>query len=203
MGDPRKLRKRYDTPSHPWQGERIKEEKELMIKFGLKNKKEVWKAQSYLRDLRGQARTLQAHIRTENKQSIKEADLLLKRCYKLGILNEGAPLQDVLAIEIETVLSRRLQTLVYTKGLASTPKQARQLISHGHIILKDRRATIPGMLVPKFDERTLNYDESSPFAFEEHPMRPKSSIQSEGIEGVSQVPEKISIEVPSSDGGEN
>lgn len=202
MGDPRKLRKRFNTPSHPWQGERIKEEKELMIKFGLKNKKEVWKAESYLRELRGQARHLQAQIRTEDRQAIKEADQLLKRCYKLGLLNEGAPLQDVLAIEIETILSRRLQTLVYTKGLSSTPKQARQLISHGHIILNDRRVTIPGMLVPRMNERSIDYQDSSPFAFEEHPMRPKSSVKTETGDEVSQVPEKISIEAPTAEGGE-
>jgi small subunit ribosomal protein S4 len=196
MGDPKKLRKRFETPSHPWQGERIKEEKELMIKYGLKNKKEVWKAQSYLRSLRGQARNLQASIRTENPQAIKEADLLLKKCVKLGFLEEGAPLVDVLAIPIETLLSRRLQSLVYTKGLASTPKQARQMITHGHIILEDRRVTIPGMIVGKQDERLIEYDEGSPYAFEEHPMRPKSGTIEEVMEGPTQVPEKITIEVP-------
>lgn len=202
MGDPRKLRRKFDTPSHPWQGERIKEEKELMIKYGLKNKKEVWKAQSYLRKLRGQARTLQAQIRTENKQAIKESDQLLKKCSKLGLLGEGSSLVDVLAIEIETILSRRLQSLVYTKGLASTPKQARQLISHGHIIINDRRVTVPGMIVPRFDERFIDYFTSSPFAFEEHPMRPKSkTAAAEGLEQPTQVPEKITIEV-SSEGGE-
>ncbi len=199
MGDPRKLRKRYDTPSHPWQGERIKLEKELMVKYGLKNKKEVWKAQSYLRNLRGQARTLSAQIRTEGKQAMKETDLLLKKCYKLGLLNEGAPLNEVLAIEVEVVLSRRLQSLVYTRGLATTPKQARQLISHGHIIIKDRRMTIPGMIVPKFDEKFIDYDISSPFAFEGHPMRPNVSTP-EPLEGPSQVPEKISIDTATKEG---
>jgi len=199
MGDPRKLKKKFESPSHPWQGERIKEEKELMIKYGLKNKKEVWKAQSFLRNLRGQARTLQAHIRTENKQAIKEADLLLKKCSRLGFLGEGAPLTDVLAIEIDTLLSRRLQTLVYTKGLASTPKQARQMIIHGHIILKDRRVTIPGLIVPKIDERFIEYDQKSPFAFEEHPMRPKTETVAP-FEATSQVPEKISIDAPGGEG---
>ena len=200
MGDPRKLRKRYDTPSHPWQGERIKLEKELMVKYGLKNKKEVWKAQSYLRNLRGQARTLSAKIRTDDKQAMMEIDLLLKKCYKLGLLNDGAPLNEVLAIEIEAVLSRRLQSLVYTRGLSSTPKQARQLISHGHIIIKDRRVSIPGLIVPKFDEKFIDYDNSSPFAFDGHPMRPNSSSTPEPLEGPSQVPEKISIKAETTEG---
>jgi len=193
MGDPRNLKKKYDTPSHPWQGERIKQEKELMVKYGLKNKKEVWRAQSYLRTLRAQARTLSAKIRTENKQALKESDLLLKRCISLSLLTEGAPLQDVLAIQIETLLSRRLQTLVYTKGLAQTPMQARQMIKHGHIVLKGRRTTIPGMLVHRGDERFIEYDDSSPFTNEEHSMRPKPTV-ADGAEGApSQVPEKVKI----------
>ncbi|MBN1390591.1 MAG: 30S ribosomal protein S4 [Candidatus Thermoplasmatota archaeon] len=200
MGDPRKLKKKYQTPSHPWQGERIKEEKELLMKYGLKNKKEVWKAQSFLRNLREQARTLQAQIRTENVQAIKEGDLLLKKCSRLGFLEEGASLVDVLSIQIDTLLSRRLQTLVYTKGLAGTPKQARQMITHGHIILKDRRVTIPGMIVPRINERFIEYDQKSPFAFEEHPMRPKTETAASPFEATSQVPDKISINVPGGDG---
>lgn len=199
MGDPRRLKRKFDTPSHPWQGERIKAEKELMVKYGLKNKKEVWKVQSYLRNLRSQARTLQALIRTENEQAIKESDLLLKKCYKIGLLREGAPLVDVLAIEVETILSRRLQTLVYTKGLAQTPKQARQMINHGHIVVKDSRVTIPGILVPKLDERFIEYEKSSPFAFEEHPMRPSSGPAEDVETEPSQVPEKVKIDAP---GGE-
>ncbi|MEA3559952.1 MAG: 30S ribosomal protein S4 [Candidatus Thermoplasmatota archaeon] len=200
MGDPRKLRRRYDTPSHPWQGERIKEEKELMVKYGLKNKKEVWKIQSYLRNLRGQARTLQALIKTENKQAISEANLLLKRCYKLNLLPEGSPLVDVLSIETEAILSRRLQSIVYTKGLAQTPKQARQMINHGHIVINDRRTTIPGLLVKKGEESFIDYEPNSPFAFEEHPMRPKSGSGDAVPEDPSQVPDKVKIDAPT--GGE-
>ena len=35
MGHPRKPRKQYDTPSHPWNAERIKEENRLAAKYGL------------------------------------------------------------------------------------------------------------------------------------------------------------------------
>jgi len=194
MGDPKKLRRKYDTPSHPWRGDRIKEENEILTKFGLKNKKEVWRMQSYLRDLRGQTRTLQAKIRTEDQQAIKEADLLLKRCYSMGILPDGAPLQEVLAIQLDQVISRRLESLVYAKGLASTYKQARQMITHGHITLKGRRVTIPGMLVKMGDERTIEYDAGAPVTSEMHPMRPQTT--NAGEPEPSQVPQKIKIEAP-------
>ncbi|MDP7610203.1 MAG: 30S ribosomal protein S4, partial [Candidatus Woesearchaeota archaeon] len=43
MGDPKKQRKKYSKPSHPWQTERIEVEKVLMKEYGLKNKKEIWR----------------------------------------------------------------------------------------------------------------------------------------------------------------
>ena len=201
MGDPKKLKKKYETPSHPWQGDRIKEEKEIMVKYGLKNKREVWKAQSYLRRLRKQAVSLQAMNRSGNKQSQKESGLLIQRCHKLGLLSEGSPLQDVLAIDLDMVLSRRLQSLVYTKGLAQTPKQARQMINHGHVILKDRRITIPGLLISRFEESFIEYEAASPFASELHPMRPKGTAAVEDM-APSQVEQKITIEAPKEEEGE-
>lgn len=190
MGDPKKLRKKFDVPSHPWRGERIKEEKELVIKYGLKNKTEVYKAYSYLRSLRSQARNLQASNRTANEQAKKESEQLLKRCLRIGLLKEGSNLQNILGLNVEDVLSRRLQTLVYNKGLSQTPLQARQMIVHGHILLSGRKVTIPGMLVDKRIERELDYTMKSPFTNEEHPMRPKSqSVE----EAPSQVPQKVTI----------
>lgn len=199
MGDPKKPRKNYDCPSHPWRGERIKEEKELMIKYGLKNKTEVYKAYSYLRNLRSQARTLSARNRTGNAQAAKESELLLKRCIRLGFLLENSTLQDILGLNVDHIFSRRLQTLVYNKGLSQTPFQARQMISHGHVMLNSRKVTIPGVLVGKNEERTIEYTMRSPFTNEEHPMRPKSSGEV-AVEVPSQVAEKINIKV---EGGVN
>jgi small subunit ribosomal protein S4 len=199
MGDPKKPRKNYDPPSHPWRGERIKEEKELVIKYGLKNKTEVYKAYSYLRNLRSQARTLQARNRTGDAQAAKESDLLLKRCIRLGFLADGSSLQDILGLTVDTIFSRRLQTLVYNKGLSQTPFQARQMISHGHVQLNSRKVTVPGVLVGRNEERSIEYTMRSPFTNEEHPMRPKSTADSEP-ETASQVPEKVNIKV---EGGES
>jgi len=63
LGDPKFSRRRYERPSHPWEGERIKAENELLKKYGLKNKKELWRAQSVLRRFRHRARQLQALVR--------------------------------------------------------------------------------------------------------------------------------------------
>jgi small subunit ribosomal protein S4 len=173
MGDPKFSRKKYDTPSHPWQAARIKEENDILKKYGLKNKKEAWKAQSYLRNLRRQARELQARLRTKDPQAELEYKNLMKRTMTLGVLVEKTTLDDVLSLTIESVLGRRLQTLVYQKGLASTLGQARQLIVHGHIAIDERKVRIPGYLVKQGEVEKITYKDSSPFSNELHPMRPK------------------------------
>ncbi|MDI3482241.1 MAG: small subunit ribosomal protein [Candidatus Methanomethylophilaceae archaeon] len=172
MGDPKFPRRSYDAPSHPWQGERIKAEHELVRNYGLKNKKEFWKAQTILRNLRGQSRDLQARLRTGERQAEIETEKILKKCARMGLLPmEGSTLDDVLALNEEKILNRRLQTMVVTKGLATTYKQARQMIVHGHIYLNERRVTIPGYIVKRNEESSIRYDPSSPFNDEMHPMR--------------------------------
>ena len=174
MGDPKFSRRKYETPAHPWEGERIKEENELLMKYGLKNKQELWRAQSLVRSLREQSRELQARIRTGDPQAKIETDQLLTRCSRLSILpEEGATLNDVLLLNTESVLQRRLQTMVYRKGLAYTPKQARQFIVHGHAAVGGRKVTIPGYLVKRGEEENIGYHVTSPIANELHPVRPK------------------------------
>jgi len=173
LGDPKFSRQKYERPSHPWEGERIKAENELLKKYGLKNKKELWRAQSVLRRFRQRARQLQALVRYGDKQAAKEKDELMGRLGRLGLLpTEGATLDDVLALDVEAVLSRRLQTLAFVKGLAFTPHQARQFIVHGHVAIGVRRVTVPGYLVTRTEEGGIVYDPRSPISHDLHPARP-------------------------------
>jgi len=174
MGDPKFNRKKYETPRHPWEAERIKEEWELRKKYGLKNKREIWKAKSILRNIRSQARILQAKLRYEDPNAEKQEKLLFDKLVRLGILNEqNLSLDAILSLTVEDILRRRLQTIVYLKGLARTPKQARQFIVHGHIAIGDRKVTIPGYLVRKEEEELIDYYKFSPLSDELHPMRPQ------------------------------
>lgn len=166
-------RKRYETPMHPWKETRIKSERELMKKYGLKSHTEVWKAKTYLGKHRQQARELLAKIGTANPQIKKESDQLLVHLTRMGILSMGGSLDDVLALETEAVLSRRLQTLVYLKGFSTTPYQARQMINHGHIAVKNRKVTIPSYMVLKDEENQIQYTIRSPLNEISHPARPK------------------------------
>ena len=178
MGDPKFPRRSYDTPSHPWQGERIKAEAEIVRQYGLKNKTEVWKAQTILRDFRSQSRELQARVRSGESQAKIEADNLLAKCARIGVLPaEGATLNDILALTDVKILERRLQTLVYRKGLTNSMKQARQFIIHGHIYMNGHRVTIPGYIVTRSEEPSIEYNPSSTFNDDMHPMRQSKPSQ--------------------------
>ena len=153
MGDPKFSRKSYDTPSHPWQGERIKAENEVVRQFGLKNKTEVWKADTLLRNFRKQSRELQSRLRTGDAQAKIEADALIAKCARMGVLPvTGGDLNAILVLQNSDILSRRLQTIVFQKGLATTIKQSRQLINHGHIFVDCHKVTVPGYIVLREEE---------------------------------------------------
>ena len=170
MGDPKFPGKHYNTPSHPWQKVRIEEERTLTQQYGLKNKKEIWKANTKIRSMRRQARKLTATSGDEQAQ--KEKSLLLAKLNRLGMLEQESGLEDVLRMTPENILDRRLQTQVYLQGLSSTAKQARQLIVHGHISVDGAVTRVPGMIVTKLQEKNITYSPSSALNSDLHPVRP-------------------------------
>jgi small subunit ribosomal protein S4 len=182
MGDPKFSKKKYNTPKHPWKESRIESERELIKKYGLKNHKEVWKAKTYLGRYRQQARELLASIGTANPQVKKESEQLLLHLTRMGILGLGASLDDVLALETESILSRRLQTLVYLKGFSNTVSHSRQLINHGHIEIEGRKVTIPSYIVTKDEESEIGYTSKSPLNELSHPARPKTDVFEPGAQ---------------------
>jgi small subunit ribosomal protein S4 len=154
MGDPRKTRKKFKRPLKIWDKTNIEREKTLVQAFGLKNKREIWKMETTLSKKRYSARSLLALPLEERMQREQE---LLKSLARLGVLDEKASLDDVLTLTVESLLERRLQTIVWRKGLANTAKQARQFITHGHIAIGGRRATAPGHMVTAEEEKKLGY----------------------------------------------
>lgn len=161
MGDPRKLRRKYSQPTHPWKRARIAEEKEVWKKYGLKNRKEIWKAKSEIRKIREQARKLLA-IASEKAE--KEKNELLSKLRNLGV--EVKNLDDILALKVENLLDRRLQTMVYKKGIANTVNQARQFVIHGHILVGGRVINAPGYFIKKDEEDKISLKEKTKFKIE-------------------------------------
>jgi small subunit ribosomal protein S4 len=179
MGDPKFSRRKYDIPSHPWQRERIEAENTTVKNHGLKNKTELWKITSLLRTFRQRARKLQAKIRLGDKQAERERDEFIRRLDSMGIVSKEATLDDILLLEAETLLSRRLQTMAYKRGLSRNVKQARQFIVHGHIAINGRKVTIPGYLVKRSEEESITYLAHSPLADDMHPARPRDELSAE------------------------
>jgi len=168
MGDPKKNRKKYSTPSHPWQATRLKEEGELVEKFGLKNKKEVWKMTYIIKKFKGQAKSL---IASTTPQAEKEKKQLIAKLIKLNLVSDNATLDDVLGLKIESIFERRLQTFVFKLGLAKSIGQARQFIIHGHVAVNGKRVNVPSFLVLKDKESKIAFYPNSNLSREDHPER--------------------------------
>jgi len=160
MGDPRRRRKKYNSPGHPYQETRLESELVLVGKYGLRNKKELWKARTRMGNYRAQAREILA---LEAEERDEREGILITKLARLGIVEEGTTSDEVLGMEVEAILSRRLQTLVLETGHASTIHQARQLIAHRHIAIGGRVITSPSYLVPLQEEDQIGYAPNSPF----------------------------------------
>jgi len=154
MGDPRKLKNKYERPKKLWDEVRIADEKGMKVTYGLKNMRELWVCVQELKKYRREARRLLSLTEEERKDDVVK---ILSKLNKFSILDKTASLDDVLSLTVKNILERRLQTLVYRKGLAKSMAQSRQLITHGFISLNGRRVSSPAYLVNSTEETTLAY----------------------------------------------
>jgi len=180
MGDPKKQRKKYETPRFAWRADTLQSELKLLGQYGLRNKRELWRHETTLSRFREIARSLLGMPAEERKKLEKQ---LLDRLNRLGILPETAALDDVLDLAIEDVLERRLQTIVFNKGLTKSIHQARQLITHGHISIEEQRIPSPSYLVQRDEEAKITYSPTSKINDPKHAIR-----QSLGIEEAKTAP---------------
>ena len=141
--------KKYSRPRKPFDKPRIQEENVLREKYGLKNKKEIWKADYFIGNLRKQAKKLIT-------APAEKQDEFIARLARRNIVKKGSQIDDVLALAKEAILERRLQTIVFRKQLAKTPKEARQLITHRHVKIKGRIVTIPSYSVDSDEEKEIS-----------------------------------------------
>ena len=168
MGDPRKQRKKFETPRFPWRTDVLESELKLLGQYGLRNKREMWRHKALLSKYRGMARSLLGMSVEERRKLEKK---LLDRLYRLGILPETSILDDVLVLSLEDILERRLQTLVFQKGLAKSIYQARQFITHGHVAIAGRRMSSPSYLVLREEDAKITYSPTSPLLNSNQPQR--------------------------------
>jgi len=172
MGHPKRSKKRYERPRRPWEITRIKAEKELVEMYGLKNKREIWRAASVIKRYRREIRAILAEIAgmKPSEHTLQKKEAISAALRRRGILKasegESARLEDVLVLNVEDILERRLQTRVHKKGLSNSSKHARQLIVHGHIAVDGRRVTIPSYMVDLEEERQIGYYGEAPIIAE-------------------------------------
>jgi small subunit ribosomal protein S4 len=187
MGDPRRSTQKYSTPLKRWDKARIDIENKLVIEYGLKNKKEIWKANFLVHYLIGRVKNLS---REKNSDAEGATSKLLGSIKARGFLPQDAKLEAVLALNNRNILDRRLQSIVYKRGLANSVKQARQLITHRHITIAGRVVNIPSYLVPLEEEHKIEFKVHSPFAQTDHPERVAMTKKSESPKKVKE-PRKV------------
>ena len=158
MGDPKYPRKVWRKPKRPHNYELKMDELQTLGTFGLRTKRELWKAHTELSRVRQQARSLLAL--TQKVREEKEP-ILLKSLSRIGLISDNATLDDVLNLKPTDLLARRLQTIVTKKFGFKTPYQARQAVIHGHIMVGDRKVDIPSYTVTVAEEDSVQFSPES------------------------------------------
>lgn len=157
----------YSRPQKPFEAQRIKDENVLVKKYGLKNKKEIWKAIAKVNYYRGRAKAL------ANKPH-EEQNVLFKKLQALGIKVET--IADVLDLNVEHVLSRRLPTVMVAKKVANTPKQARQMVTHKRVRIDGKTVNAPSYLVPISEENKISLKQKA-----KKPKAEKEDVPTESL----------------------
>lgn len=140
-------KKSYKRPKKAFEKSRIAEENALLEKYALKNKIEIWKSIAKVDYFRHRAKALA-------KLPLEEQQVLFNKLRNLG-LNTNT-ISDVLALKTEDILERRLPTVLFKKGLAKTPQQARQLVVHKKILIDGKIIDVPSYLISIDEENKIS-----------------------------------------------
>ena len=179
MGDPKTSRKIWKKPKRPLNYDLKMDELKTLGTFGLKTKQELWKTQTELSRVRLQARSLLA-LRQEDRK--RKEPILIESLTKIGLVDQSSTLDDVLNLQVNDLLSRRLQTIAQRKLFFKTPYQARQAITHGHVMIGDNVVTIPSYIVKTEEEAKIHLTSES--RFNETLSKPKSDLGSPETENL-------------------
>src|SRR3989344_4838282 len=130
--------KTYSRPKRPFEKARIEEENKISEEFGLKNKREIWKAEAKIKSIREKAKRLIS-------SDIGEQKVFFDALKGIGL--NVSSIAEVLSLDKKDYLKRRLQTIIVKKRLATTPKAARQLIVHKKVLVDGEIIDSPSYLV--------------------------------------------------------
>jgi len=181
MGDIKKKRRAYSKPRQLFDRTRMDQENIMTRKYGLKNKKEIWKAKSLVSKFRRRAKIL---ISKDIEQQ-----QFFDKLNKLGL--KVTNISDILALTESDLLDRRLQTFVNKKDLSNTPKQARQLITHKHVVVDGNLVNIPSFWVTLDLENKIEIkpQKEKPKIIKEETIKPEISAESKTKEIIEETKE--------------
>ena len=179
MGDPKTPRRVWKKPKRPLNYDLMMDELKILGTFGLKTKRELWKANTELSRVRHQARILLA-LRQEIRD--EKEPILINSLSKIGLVNNDSTLDDVLNLQVTDLLSRRLQTIVQKKLYFKTPYHARQAIVHGHVMIGDSIITIPSYTVKTDEEEKIHLITES--SYNQTLTKPSSDLGSSETENL-------------------
>lgn len=156
--------KTYSVPRRPYEKPRLDAELQLAGRYGLRNKREIWRVSYTLKKIRAAARELLT-LEDRDPKRLFEGNALIRRLMRIGVLDKSkAKLDHVLALKIEDFLERRLQTLVWKSGLAKSIHHARVLIRQRHIRVGGQVVNVPSFTVRLDSERHIDFSLNSPYA---------------------------------------
>lgn len=155
-------KKSYSKPKKAYELKRMQEENKLVEKYGLKNKREIWKTIAKIKYFRNRAMELAKSTREEQEN-------LLEKLKAIGLKVES--LADILGLKVEDLLERRLSTIVLKKNLALAPKHARQMVTHKKVLVNKAVIDSPSYIVPVELENKISLKEKA--------RKPKVEIKTE------------------------
>jgi small subunit ribosomal protein S4 len=147
MGDIKREKNKFRRPKKLFDKSRIESENKIVLEYGLKNKKEIWKAESEVSKIRRRAKSL-------IPKTDDERNAFFEKLNKMGLNIKSTA--EALALTKEDLLDRRLQTQTFKKGFTKTPKEARQLIVHKKVKVDGKIVNIPSFFINSGSENKIS-----------------------------------------------
>ncbi|MEO5656604.1 MAG: 30S ribosomal protein S4 [Nitrospiria bacterium] len=94
----------------------------------------------------GRMRTSEYCLQLREKQKLKRIYGLLERQFR-GYFAKAERMKGITGENLLVLLERRLDSILYRMGFASSRKEARQLVRHGHCLVNGKKVDIPSFLV--------------------------------------------------------
>lgn len=112
------------------------------------------------------SKTSEYGLQLREKQKTKRTYGILEKQFRT-YFDKAERKKGITGENLLILLERRLDNVVYRMGFASSRKEARQLVNHGHFMINGKKASIPSMLVKVGDTVSVKDGSKSSAKFQE------------------------------------